>query len=54
MANINKSLSTTGLESYKWDLIRIDTSDLDTNTQRIGKIIHYIIEYTSITDILFK
>ena len=28
-------------EPGKWDLIRIDTSDLETNTQRIGKIIHY-------------
>ena len=38
---INKNVSTTGLEDYKWDLIRIDTSDLDSNTGRIGKIIHY-------------
>ena len=43
---INKSIPVTSpvsgvSEEGKWDLIRIDTSNLASHTQRVGKIIHY-------------
>ena len=43
----NKKLLSDGtdsentLEPYKWDMISIDISDLNTDTFKIGKIIHY-------------